>query len=70
MPSLLGFYRLTETLTSGNGQRDCSGDLNAAGSEPNVSFIQFNPQKDFLIVCRTEALTACYGPLQRVRRAP
>ena len=70
VPSLLGFYRLTETLTSANGQRDCSGDLTAAGSEPTVRFIQFNPQKDFLIVCRTEALTACYGPLQRGRRAP
>ena len=70
VPSLLGFYRLTETLTSANGKRDCSGDLTAAGSEPTVKFIQFNPQKDFLIVCRTEALTACYGPLQRGRRAP
>lgn len=70
VPSLLGFYRLTETLTSANGKQDCSGDLNAVGLGAAVRFIQFNPQKDFLIVCRTESLTACYGPLQRVPRTP
>ncbi len=66
VPSLLGFYRLTETVKSTNGKPDCSGDLHAAGSESTVKFIQLNPQKDFFIVCKAESLKACYGPLQRM----
>lgn len=66
-PSLFGFYRLNETLTVGNGKRDCAGDLHVAGDESTVRFIQFSPKNDQLIVCKTESLQACYGPL---RRAP
>lgn len=65
VPSLLGFYRLTETVTHANGKRDCSGDLHEAASEPVTRFVQFSPQKDQLIVCREESLQACFGPLKR-----
>lgn len=65
-PSLLGFYRLTETLTVANGKRDCSGDLQAASGETVTRYIQFSPTNDLLIVCMTESLRACYGPLRRV----
>ncbi|WP_232290690.1 hypothetical protein [Polaromonas naphthalenivorans] len=65
MPSLLGFYRLTETVTEGNGKKDCSGDLHEAPGEPVTRFIQFSPKKDQLIVCREESLKACFGPLKR-----
>jgi hypothetical protein len=64
-PSLLGFYRLTETLTVANGKRDCAGDLHVAGQEGTIRFIQFSPKNDQLIVCKTESLQACYGPLRR-----
>ena len=64
-PSLLGFYRLTETLTVANGQRDCSGDLHAAGEDRTTRYVQFSPKHDLLIVCKTESLKACYGPLRR-----
>ena len=64
-PSLLGFYRLTETVTEGNGKKDCSGDLHEAPGEPVTRFIQFSPKKDQLIVCREESLKACFGPLKR-----
>jgi hypothetical protein len=70
VPSLLGFYRLTETVKTSNGKPDCSGDVTAAGTESTVRFIQFNPPKDFLIVCKAESLKACYGPLQRMVPAP
>jgi hypothetical protein len=66
-PSLFGFYRVTETLTVANGKRDCAGDLHVAGDESTIRFIQFSPKNDQLIVCKTESLQACYGPL---RRAP
>jgi hypothetical protein len=65
-PSLLGFYRLTETLTVANGKRDCSGDLHAEGEESVTRYVQFSPKHDLLIVCKSESLQACYGPLRRV----
>jgi hypothetical protein len=65
-PSLLGFYRLTETLTVANGKRDCSGDLHAVGEESMTRYVQFSPKHDLLIVCKSESLQACYGPLRRV----
>lgn len=65
MPSLLGFYRLVETITESNSKRDCSGDLHEASGEPVIRFIQFNPKRDQFIVCREEELKACFGPLKR-----
>jgi hypothetical protein len=67
MPSLLGFYRLVETVTTANAKRDCSGDLHGASDPPVTRFIQFNPKRDQFIVCKTESLQACFGPLKRVQ---
>ena len=66
VPSLLGFYRLVETLTVANGKRDCSGDLHEASSEASIRFIQLSPKRDQLIVCKAESLKECFGPLKRV----
>lgn len=66
VPSLLGFYRLIETVTNGNGRPDCSGDLHEASDERVTRFIQFSPKLDQLIVCKAESLQACFGPLKRV----
>lgn len=67
MPSLLGFYRLAETISESNGKRDCSGDLHEASAEPSVRFIQFSPKRDQFIVCEEEELRACFGPLKRLK---
>ena len=64
-PSLLGFFRLVETTTESNEKRDCSGDLHKVGAEPMVRFIQFSPKRDQFIVCKSEELKACFGPLKR-----
>lgn len=66
MPSLLGFYRIAETVTESNGQPDCSGDMHEVTNAPAVRFIQFSPRHDLLIVCKTEALKECFGPLKRM----
>lgn len=70
VPGLLGFYRLTETVTTSNGKRDCSGDLHQSpedgATESVTRFIQFSPQRDQFIVCKAESLQACFGPLKRV----
>ena len=66
MPSLLGFYRLTETVTQSNDKPDCAGDVHPAGGEPVTRFVQFSPKHDQFIVCKQESLKACYGPLKRI----
>ena len=65
-PTTTGFYPVTETVTSSNGKRDCSGDLHAEGDESVIRFIQFSPKQDQLIVCKAASLEACFGPLKRV----
>lgn len=65
-PSLLGFYRLTETVTQSNDMADCAGDLHPATGETVTRFVQFSPKQDQFIVCKEEELKACYGPLKRI----
>ncbi len=65
VPSLLGFYRITETVTEANGKRDCSGDLHETSDAPITRFIQLSPKRDQLIACKEESLKACFGPLKR-----
>ena len=65
VPSLLGFYKVTETVTETNGKADCAGDVHEASGAPVTRFIQFSPKKDQLIVCKEESLKACFGPLKR-----
>jgi hypothetical protein len=67
LPSLLGFYRVTETVTTSNAKRDCSGDLHEASDPPVTRFIQFNPKRDQFIVCQAESLKACFGPLKKLQ---
>ena len=66
LPSLLGFYRIAETVTESNGKPDCAGDLHAVTGEPVVRFIQFSPKRDLLIICKAESLKKCFGPLRRI----
>lgn len=65
LPSLLGFYRLVETVTNGNGKPDCSGDLHEVSDGPTTRYIQLSPKRDQLIICKDESLHACFGPLKR-----
>ena len=65
-PSLLGFYRVVETVTQSNGKPDCAGDVHAAPGDSVTRFIQLSPKLDQMIVCREESLKACFGPLKRV----
>jgi hypothetical protein len=65
-PDAQGFYNTDEISTRHNAKKDCSGDVvNEAGLEAR-RFIQLNPAKDRLIICKTASLQACYGPLQRL----
>ena len=66
MPSLLGFYRLVETVTQSNGKPDCAGDMHEAAGNSVTRFIQLSPRLDQMIVCREESLKACFGPMKRM----
>lgn len=70
IPSLLGFYLLTETITQSNDKPDCAGDRHAAASEgsnkESTLYLQLSPKRDQLIACQQESLKACFGPLKRL----
>ena len=65
LPGLQGFYRMVETVTASNSNRDCSGDLQTVTGEATLRFAQFSPDFMRIIFCREPSLKACYGPLQR-----
>jgi hypothetical protein len=65
-PDAAGFYRLLETVVRQNDKKDCSGATLEGPGERSTRYIQFSPQQDKLLVCRTAALSACFGPLKRV----
>lgn len=65
-PDAQGFYKVSEISTRHNAKKDCSGDLMDETGLDATKFIQLNPAKDRLIICKTPSLQACYGPLQRL----
>jgi hypothetical protein len=64
-PSSRGFYRWRHTVEKHNGKRDCSGNLVNPGDSATW-FIQLDPSKERLIMCKEESTMACFGPLRRV----
>lgn len=66
MPDAQGFYKVDEISTRHNAKKDCSGDAVDEMGLDTVKFIQLNPTRDRLIICKTPSLQACYGPLQRL----
>ena len=66
LPDAQGFYKVDEISTRHNAKKDCSGDIVDEIGRDTVKFIQLNPARDRLIICKTPALQTCYGPLQRL----
>ena len=65
-PDVQGFYEVSEISTRFNAKKDCSGDVVDETGLDATKFIQLNPAKDRLIICKTASLQACYGPLLRL----
>ena len=61
-----GFYKVTEASLRQNGKRDCSGDLVDEDGDLRIRYIQLSPMRDRMIVCQSESLSACFGPLGRI----
>ena len=66
LPDPQGFYKLVETVLRQNDKKDCSGASLEGPGEKTTRFVQFSPQQDKLLVCRTASLKACFGPMNRV----
>ena len=65
-PDAQGFYKTDEISTRYNAKKDCSGDMVDEIGLDTVKFIQLNPAKDRMIICKTPSLQTCYGPLKRL----
>lgn len=61
-----GFYKLVETVERQNDKKDCAGAMLDGPGDQTTRFVQFSPRGDKMLVCQAAALTACFGPLQRV----
>ena len=59
-----GFSKLLDTRTAGNGKKDCTGDVTPVGDKATV-YVRFSRDGDKMLVCQSESLAACFGPLQR-----
>lgn len=66
-PSAKGFYKVVEQAVRVNGKKDCYGDVMADSGATDVRYLQFSPAGSQMIVCKSESLDACFGPL---RKAP
>ena len=63
VPDTQGFFKVSEISTRHNTKKDCSGDVVDEAGLYATKFIQLNPLRDQLIICKTPSLGACYGPL-------
>ena len=64
-PDAQGFYKSIEVSTRFNEKKDCSGDVINERGLDSTKYIQFNPARNQMIVCKSASLQACYGPLLR-----
>lgn len=64
-PSRAGFYEWIDTIVKDNGKKDCAGQITDVGRK-TTNYIRFDTQRQRFIVCRSENLQQCFGPLRRV----
>ena len=65
-PDAQGFFKIDEISTRLSAKKDCSRDVVDEIGLDTIKYIQINPAKDLLIICKTASLQACYGPLRRL----
>ncbi|HET8870607.1 MAG TPA: hypothetical protein VFM48_09180 [Aquabacterium sp.] len=65
-PDKSGFYKFDIEVTQTNGKRDCQGNQTPVGRQSG-SYLRFQANGDRLILCRQANLTACMGPLIRLK---
>ena len=64
-PSAKGFYKLSQTIAKDNGKKDCSGQITELGTK-STNYIRFDPSGEAFVVCQSESIDSCVGPVIRV----
>ena len=67
-PSAKGFYKWTDRVVRNNGKPDCGGGKTPIGTQSTL-YVRMNPDGDVMILCATESLDRCIGPLVRMEGA-
>lgn len=66
-PGANGFYKFTDTVTKDNGKRDCVGQETGSPVGKQVTrYVHFDLSGQAFIMCQSELLDACFGPLRKV----
>lgn len=61
-----GFYKFDAQVTQTNGKSDCRGNQTPVGQETN-GYVRFQANGERLVLCRQANLSACIGPLIRLK---
>lgn len=65
-PERGGFYKFETQVTQTNGRHDCQGKQTPVGKQSS-SYLRFQANGNRLILCREANLSACMGPLVRLK---
>jgi hypothetical protein len=64
-PNVNAPFKVVRTITSGNGQPDCRGQLGTSAGKTDTRYVAFAPQLNEMIVCASPTTAQCLGPLKR-----
>jgi hypothetical protein len=67
-PSAQGFYKLTDKVLKDYGGKDCADDASDSTGQESSVFVVFHPEGDMYLVCQTESMDNCFGPLKRIKK--
>jgi len=65
-PSPKGFYKWVDRIVKDNGKKDCVGETMVIG-DVVTKYLRFKPSGDMFLICDTEDLKSCIGPLVKVK---
>jgi len=66
-PDAKGFYVLTDKITKDYGGKDCGDDLTDSTGEEATIYVRFHKSGNMILMCFSESLNKCFGPLKRVK---
>ncbi len=61
-----GFYKFDTQVTQTNGKADCRGNQTPVGQQSHL-YLRFQANGERLVLCRDANLSACMGPLIRLK---
>lgn len=64
-----GFFKIVDKIVKDNGKKDCSGAVMTVGHEA-TNYVTIHPSGELMLMCESESLQACFGPLRRAHGIP